>query len=163
MDTRLTARAGTGALSFATVWGAALTAGAQGVPVPGPTPGGTNEGMGVMVPLVLAVVFIGIIVAAVRIMDRRRRRRDEASAIEASLSDALLREPRLAGTVITTTAHLPFAGREGPRVEVRGEVPYAELRDIAIRVVREELMRFHPDAHVEDRIFVAPHISARSA
>jgi hypothetical protein len=138
--------------------GSALGQGA----VPGPVPAPSSGGTGLAVPIVLALVLIGLLIAAVRIMDRRRRRRDEASAIEASLSDALMREPRLAGTVLTTSVHLPLSHRAAPTVEVRGEVAYPELRDVAIRAVRQELLRFHSDARVEDRIFVAPPIETRA-
>jgi hypothetical protein len=51
-------------------------------------------------------------------------------------------------------------GKSGITVEVRGEVEYPEIRETAIRVVRQELLRFHPDARVEDRIFVSPPIPA---
>jgi hypothetical protein len=136
---------------------AASAAWAQGA-VPAPAP----EDTGWVVPVVLAALFIGLLIAAVWVMDLRRRRRDEAAAIEASLSDALLREPRLAGTVITAHARLPMGGGP-PVVEVRGEVSYPEYRDVAIRAVRQELLRYHQDARVEDRIFVAPPIEVRSA
>ncbi len=138
-------------------------AGAQGVPAPGPVPPAPpGGGGGIGVPLLIALGFIVLIVVAVRILDMRRRRRDEASAIEASLSDALLREPRLAGTVITTSAHLPLSRNAPPVIEVRGEVPYPELRDIALRAVRQEALRFHAGARVEDRIFVAPPVPAQT-
>lgn len=136
------------------------TARAQGA-VPAP-PAPAAEGTGLAVPIVLAIVFIGLLVVGVRMMDSRRRRRDEASAIEASLSDALMREPRLAGTVLTTSVHLPLSHRAAPLVEVRGEVAYPELREVAVRAVRQELLRFHQDAQVEDRIFVAPPIETRT-
>jgi len=45
-------------------------------------------------------------------------------------------------------------------VEVRGEVEYPELRETAVRIVRQELLRHHPEGSVEDRIFVLPPIAA---
>ena len=72
-----------------------------------------------------------------------------------------MREPRLARTVITTVAHVPLTGRSAPTVEVRGEVEYPELRETAVRIVRQELLRYHPDGRVEDRIFVVAAGSGR--
>jgi hypothetical protein len=71
-----------------------------------------------------------------------------------------MREPRLRGTVVTTLAHVPLTGRAGPTVEVRGEVEYPELRETAVRIVRQELLRHHPEGSVEDRIFVLPPVRA---
>src|SRR5262245_36888845 len=135
---------------------------AQGLPAPGP--GGTlpvPDSGGMIVPtIILVVVLLGGLIAAVVLTDRRRKRQAQAIAIEGQLSDVLMREPRLAGTVITTVAHVPLSGRAAPTVEVRGEVEYPELRDMVLRLVQQELLRFHPEGRVEDRIFVAPPVHA---
>jgi hypothetical protein len=126
---------------------------AQGLPAPGP--GGPSipaaAGGHLMAPA---------IILAVAIMDMRRKRRTQAIAIEGQVADALMREPRLTGTVITATAHVPLSGRVGPTVEVRGEVEYPELRETVVRIVRQELLRHHPEGRVEDRIFVSPPVVA---
>jgi hypothetical protein len=92
-------------------------------------------------------------------MDLRRKRRAQAVAIEGQIADALMREPRLTGAVITTLATVPLGGGV-PTVEVRGEVEYPELREAAVRIVRQELLRHHPEGRVEDRIFVSPPVPA---
>jgi hypothetical protein len=106
--------------------------------------------------LILAVALLGALILAVVVVDLRRKRRAQAIAIEGQIADALMREPRLSRTVITTVAQVPLTGRAGPTVEVRGEVEYPELRETAVRIVRQELLRHHPEGRVEDRIFVAP-------
>jgi hypothetical protein len=111
--------------------------------------------------IILAVALLGGLILAVAIMDLRRKRRAQAIAIEGQIADALMREPRLTGTVITATAHVPLTGRLGPTVEVRGEVEYPELRETVVRIVRQELLRNHPEGRVEDRIFVSPPVAAR--
>jgi hypothetical protein len=109
--------------------------------------------------IILVVALLGGLIFAVAIMDLRRKRRSQAVAIEGQIADALMREPRLVGAVLTAVAHLPLQGRAAPTVEVRGEVEYPELREIAVRIVRQELLRYHPDGQVEDRIFVSPPIA----
>lgn len=51
--------------------------------------------------IVLAVALLGALILAVAVMDLRRKRRAEAIAIEGQISDALMREPRLAAAVLT--------------------------------------------------------------
>ncbi len=136
---------------------------AQGIPAPGP--GGASVpgegGSGLMVSgIILVVALVAGLILAVAIMDLRRKRRAQAVAIEGQIADALMREPRLSGAVLTAIAHLPLQGRATPTVEVRGEVEYPELREIAVRIVRQELLRHHPEGIVEDRIFVSPPIMA---
>jgi hypothetical protein len=138
------------------------SASAQGLPAPGP---GTTlpapDGSHLIAPaIIVAVALLGAVILAVAVVDLRRKRRAQAIAIEGELADALMREPRLARTVITTVAHVPLGSRARPMVEVRGEVEYPELREIAVRVVRQELLRHHPEATVEDRIFVSPPVPA---
>lgn len=136
---------------------------AQGLPAPGP--GGTampgSDGGNLMAPMIIVTVaLVGALVLAVAIVDLRRKRRTQAIAIEGQIADALMREPRLRGTVVTTPVTVPLTGRGGPTVEVRGEVEYPELREVAVRIVRQELLRHHPEGVVEDRIFVSPPVPA---
>jgi len=139
--------------------GAGSEALAQGLPAPGPNAGASDSSM--MAPaIILALALLGGLILAVAIVDLKRKRRAEAVAIESQIADALMREPRLARSAVTTVAHVPLSGRSGLMVEVRGEVEYPEIRETAIRVVRQELLRFHPDARVEDRIFVSPPVPA---
>jgi hypothetical protein len=106
--------------------------------------------------IVLGVAILGGLILAVAIMDLRRKRQAEMVAIEGQISDALMREPRLMGATLTALAHVPMSSRSAPTVEIRGAVEYPELREIAVRIVRQELLRHHADGRVEDRIFVAP-------
>ena len=104
------------------------------------------DGGSMMAPaIILALALLGGLILAVAIVDLKRKRRAEAVAIESQIADALMREPRLTGNVVTTVAHVPLTGRSGLTVEVRGEVEYPELRETAVRIVRQELLRYHPD------------------
>lgn len=130
---------------------------AQGLPTPGP--GGfappTGEDSAVVPMLILIVALLAGLVLAVGVMDRRRKRQAQAVAIEGQISDALMGDPRLSGTVLTALAHVPLSTRSAPTVEIRGEVEYPELGETAVRIVRQELLRHHPEGQVEDRIFVS--------
>jgi hypothetical protein len=144
---------------------AARVAGAQGVPVPGGGPPAPTDGdASVLGPLiVVGLVIAGLLTLTVRLIGTRRRRQAEALAIAASLADALMRDPRLVGVPVVTTVRLPLARGAAPTAEARGEVPYPELRDAAIRLASDERRRVHPAADVQDRIFVAPPVLSRPA
>jgi len=133
---------------------------AQGIPTPGPGAGPADGGGLVAPAIILGLALLGLLILSVAIMDLRRKRRAQAIAIEGQIADALMREPRLAGTVITAIAQVPLASGAMPSVEVRGEVEYPELREVAVRIVRQELLRHHSEGRVEDRIFVAPPVAA---
>ena len=79
------------------------------------------DGANLMAPvIILAVALLGGLILAVAIVDLRRKRQAQAVAIEGQIADALMREPRLTGAVITTVAHVPLAARAAPTVEIRG-------------------------------------------
>ena len=136
---------------------------AQGLPAPGPGGPGLAppDGGNMLGPaIILAITLLGVLILTVVFLDLQRKRRAQAIAMEGQIADALMREPRLTRAVITGVAHLPLTGGAAPTVELRGEVEYPDLREIAVRVARQELLRYHPDGIVEDRIFVAPPIPA---
>ena len=135
---------------------------AQGLPAPGSTgPGLAPPDGGSFVPaVILGAVLLGAIILSVVLLDLQRKRRAQAIAIEGQIADALMREPRLSRAMITATARVPLSGRAVPTVELRGEVEYPELRDVAVRIARQELLRYQPEGSVEDLIFVAPPILA---
>ena len=135
---------------------------AQGLPAPGPGGAGVTppDGSLAVPAIIVGAVLLGAIILSVAFLDLQRKRRAQAIAIEGQIADALMREPRLARAIITSTARVPLSGRAAPMVELRGEVEYPELRDIAIRIARQELLRYHPEGSVDDLIFVAPPILA---
>jgi hypothetical protein len=104
----------------------------------------------VLVGLLLLVVGIG------KLLDLRRKRQAEAVHIQAQASDALLRDQSLFGLPVTPTARVP-TWRGSPAVlEVTGEVPSPEMRDLVLRIVRDEACRIRPDVRIEDRLSVRP-------
>src|SRR5207247_143896 len=118
---------------------------------------GGSAAVGFLVILGL-LVLVGI---AVKLYDRKRKRDAEAVHLQAQVSDALMRDARLAGLVLTPTANVPTWGRGPAIIELSGEVPDGAMRDTVLRVAREEAARLRPDVEIIDRL-AAPHARAAS-
>lgn len=86
--------------------------------------------------IVLGLALVAALALGAVCLDLQRRRRALAIEIEAWISDALMREPRLARAMIEIVAHGPQVGRLGRVVEMRGEVEHPDLREIAVRIAR---------------------------
>ena len=114
--------------------------------------GGSAELYGTLL-IVGLVVLVGV---AVKLYDRRRKRQDEAIQLQAQVSDALLRDPRLVNVPIVVTAHVPTFGHGPAVLDVSGQVPTRDLHDVALRVVDQEASRIRPDVMLENRLAVVP-------
>jgi len=82
---------------------------------------------------------------------RDERRIGGGGHLQAQVSDALMRDARLAGLVLTPTAHVPTWG-SGPAT--------IEITDVVLRVAREEAARLRPDVQIEDRLSVRHAVAA---
>jgi len=109
---------------------------------------------------VASLVFLGAVVTAIVIVARyaatRRKRLEEALVLQAHVSDVLLRESQLRGLIITPTARVPIRRARPVTIEVAGEVPTPELREIILRLVRAEVSRGRSDVITEDHLFIGP-------
>lgn len=118
-------------------------------------------------PTVAAVVLIAalivVLVGAVKVYDLHRKRQADAVHLQAQISDALLRDPRLFGLPITATADVSMMGRTPPTVTMSGQVPSEELRRAALQMAEQESARIQPGVIIEDRILVVPTMAARVA
>src|ERR671922_390787 len=115
-------------------------------PAAGAASSGGSAALGFLVILGLLVI-VGI---AVKLYDRKRKRDAEAVHLQAQISDALMRDARLAGLVLTPTARVPAWGSGPAIVEIAGEVPDPVMRDTVLRVVREEAARLRSDVQIID-------------
>ena len=126
--------------------------------------GGTQSGAVttavVVASLVAVVVVIGVLI---KMLDLKRKRDSEAVVVQARISDAVLRDPRLFSLPITPTAHVPLWKGRPVTVEVAGQVPSDDLRDAAIGLIEHEASQLGPEVHVESRIEVVPTMARRSA
>ena len=110
----------------------------------------TTVAVGVGLSVVILLVLLGL----TKIFDLKRKREDEAVVVQAQLSDALLRHPRLFNLALTPTARVSLWTSSPVMVEVTGHVPSDELRLLALDVIGREADRIGPDVRVISRIEV---------
>jgi hypothetical protein len=110
-----------------------------------------------------AVVVLVILGALAKTADLRRKRDLEAIVVQARVSDALLRDPRLFSLPIAATAHVPLWRGSPITITVAGEVPSEDLREAALRLIGREAAQVRQDVVVESRIGLAPTMARRSA
>jgi hypothetical protein len=114
--------------------------------------------------LVRIGVFIVLVVLAIGwLVDWRRRRVDEAMAVQARVSDALMQEADLAWTAVTPVAHVPMWPAASTKLEIRGNVATPEARDTAIRTALRALAGHADRVRLEDRLWVDQAASHRLA
>ncbi len=159
------ARVGYGMLAVLLVLGPlAPIAWAQRGSVPGPpvapqtespAPPGIGETNAELTLMLVSIVVLALL-AGTKAIDRKRTREEQAVRLQAQISDALLREGRLASLPVTATLHFPAWGRSPARIELRGQVPTAELWQAVRQVAEQEASRRLPGFHIDDRIAVVP-------
>ena len=126
-------------------------------PAAPPATTSTGDGGGTAIAAVVVVVGLLVVIGlAVKLFDLKRKRESEAVQLQAQLSDALLREPSLAGLPLTPTVHVPMWRGTPATIELTGQVPRPEAKDIALRLVRDEATRIRPDIEIVDRLSIAP-------
>ncbi len=104
----------------------------------------------------LLLTMLLAIVVGTTVYDRKRQREAEVLSLQALVSDALLREPSLAGLPIAAFASGSLWRRSAIVVAVTGSVPAPEVRDAVMQLVEREVFRRQPGAWAEDRMGVDP-------
>jgi hypothetical protein len=117
-----------------------------------PATGGTSSGGSAALGFLVIVALLVIVGVAVKIYDRNRKRDAEAVHLQAQVSDALMRDARLAGLVLTPTARIPARRGSAAIVEISGEVPDWATHGTVLRVAREEAARLQPNVLIKDRL-----------
>lgn len=144
-------------LIFLAVWSMGERSSRAQAPITPPVPPPSAEGWSGTVILGLAAVAVVVILGVVvKLYDRRQRREAEAIGLQSRLSDVLLTERTLQGTTVTPTVRAALWGRSPLVIEVSGDVPTPEMRDMVLRVVRLEASRLRPDVEVEDKVLIMP-------
>jgi len=124
---------------------------------PATTPPPADAGSGTAIAAVVVVVGLLVIIGvAVKLFDLRRKRESEAVQLQAQVSDALLRDPSLAGLPLTPTARVPIWTGSPATIDITGQVPNDLVKEVALRLVRDEAFRIRPDVQIEDRLSVVP-------
>jgi len=119
-----------------------------------PTPG-IGESNAELALMLLSIAVL-VLVAGAKAIDLKRKREDQAVRLQAQISDALLRERRLASLPVTATVHIPAWWRSPARIEMCGQVPTAELWQAVRHVAEQEASRTLAAFHIDDRIAVVP-------
>jgi len=117
-----------------------------------PDPGALEAGF--MPVVAAAAVVVVVLWSAMTLYDRRRKRTEEAVALEARISDALMLERSLSGFPLTPAVRMSFWGRGSVTVELTGSVPRPALRQAAIDLVFLEVERTGRACSLQDRIAV---------
>jgi hypothetical protein len=120
------------------------------------TPGAGSNMSGALLGAVGLIALVVVIGVAVKLFDRRRRRAEEAAALESRISDALLMEPALARLPIAATVRRGFSSGSPVTIDLHGTVPSTELRDLALDMVRREAAKSGGSFNIEDRLAVDP-------
>jgi len=156
----------------ASVWAQAMPPGQPGptpVPqqpgMPSPTapPPDMSSGEGGLVAFSLVIAVILILAIAGKLIDLKHKREEEATLLQARISDALLRDQRLSTLLVTPTASVPIWRRSPATIQVTGQVPTPELRQAVLRLVEREASGIRPDFRVDDRMAVVPSTASRAA
>jgi hypothetical protein len=131
-----------------------------GSQAPAGAPSGAMTTAAIVASAVAVLVILGALAKAT---DLRRKRDLEAVDLQARISDAMLRDPRLFGLPITVTAQVPLWTGAPVTVTAAGLAPSEDLRQAALRLIEREASRARPDSRVESRIDLAPAMVQRSA
>lgn len=99
------------------------------------------------VAVILAVLVIGWLV------DSRRRKVEEAMALQGYVSDALMADSEV-GWTVTPVARVPLRPGSQIVLELRGSVPSPESRDAAVRNTLRILAEHPHPVSFEDRLWV---------
>jgi len=141
----------------------AAAAWAQVSPTPAPMPSPEmTSGSGAFMVAALVVVLLIAVGVMVKLYDLRRKREDEAVALQARLSDALLAEPSLGSLPLVPTVRIPMRGSPAT-IEIVGTVPRPELRQAAIDLVVREAARSVKSYRVDARISIDSMMQRRAA
>jgi hypothetical protein len=134
-----------------------------GVAAPPPAGGAAGGGSSAVAVVLVVVGLLVAVGVGVKLYDLKRKREAEAVHLQAQISDALLRDQSLFGLPITPTARVPLWTGSPATIEVAGQVPSAEVRETALRIIRSEAARIRSDFEIEDRLAVVSAMATRVA
>ena len=147
-------------------WPAAnvLAQGVVGPQASGSSSGATQSGSVTTAVVVASLLAVLVVLGAlIKMLDLKRKRETEAVVVQARISDAVLRDPRLFSLPITPTAHVPLWKGTPVTVDVAGQVPSDDLREAAVGLIEREAAQMGSEVRVESRIGVVPTMARRSA
>ncbi len=119
------------------------------------SPGPAAESEPIFLVFALAFVIALAIVGFVLMLHGiKRKREDEAVALQARFSDALVGEPSLARLPIIPTVRVPFGRYPQAVIMLTGVVPTPVLREGVLQFVKLEAAFLTDSYRIEDRLVV---------
>jgi hypothetical protein len=109
-----------------------------------------------VVATLLTLGLVAMVIGAVIVVARCRKRITEGLILQSQLSDAVAREAVVQGLRINPRARVSGWRKSQVTVEVAGEVPTPELREKVMRIVSAEAWRLRPDVNTVDHLFIVP-------
>jgi hypothetical protein len=106
---------------------------------------------GLLIRIGVAVILVVLVIGWM--VDSRRRKVDEAMAVQGRVSDALMAEPEI-GWTVTPLARVPLRPGSPIVLELRGSVRSPEARDAAVRTALRILVEHPHPVSFEDRLWV---------
>jgi hypothetical protein len=128
-------------------------------PIPAPE-NGLGHGLFAFVFLV-ALLALTLITAKLHYM--KRRREDQAVALQARLFDVLFTEPLIAHFPIMLTVRVPFVRYPQAEIMLTGIVPTPALREAVLRLVHREVASLVDTYRIEDCLVVDTEMLRRAA
>lgn len=122
----------------------------------------SDPGYGLLA-FVFVIALLVMVGTAVKLYDMKRRRENQAVAIQARLSDALLTEPALAHFPVAPTVRVPLGRHAQAVITLAGAVPTRAFLDATLQLVNREAASLTDNYRIEDRLLVDPRVSRRAA
>lgn len=119
-----------------------------------------STGLVLVSAAILLLLMVGV---GVKLYDRARKRDQDAAALQARISDALMVDPMLSRLPVTATVRIPLWNGRPVMVEASGTVPRAGLRQAAVDLVLREALRTGKTCRLVDRISVDPAMLSHAA
>src|SRR5262245_41537937 len=108
-------------------------------------------------------VLRAMVIAMARLHDVRKKRETEALALQSRRSEALLTARALQGMTVSPTVRAPLRRSAPLEVEISGEVPSQEVREMILRRIQREAAQAGRPVEIEDRLMVLAPRSAHVA
>jgi hypothetical protein len=128
-------------------------------PIPAPE-NGLRHGL---FAFVFLVALLAMTLITVKLHYMKRKREEEAVALQAQLSDVLFTEPLIAHLPIMPTVRVPFVRYPQAVIMLTGIVPTLALREGVLRLVRREAASLVDTYRIEDRLVVDTQMLQRAA
>jgi hypothetical protein len=119
-----------------------------------PGPVAESEPSLLVFALAFVIASVAIIVSVLTLHGIKRKREDEAVALQARFSDALVGEPSLARLPIIPTVRVPFGRYPQAVIMLTGVVPTPVLREGVLQFVKLEAAFLTDSYRIEDRLVV---------